>query len=303
MPSVVSYGAVANVRTQLVIEFTTSGPATRILLQAPATFVLSCMTDPLWSLSLSGANCSEDPLTITVTEPFVGDIAFALQADLPSTTPDNCTFNLLVEDANEVAVDAAYGVLGKSLEDDFGMGVIADSGIPWISDATLIWSHSGANSTSLITMWITFAFEVKVIKAVLITLPSGFAHIVTSPYEMKISRRFPLHPTTWLEYAQADSLKVLVDDTGILSISAGEYSFSFSVTVPSSMSWNNIWHISLCTLATCSSPTDETVFVSFPLAGFGIGDSYDMTSAVGHFGFIPCFTLAFWFHWRSVGVL
>ena len=73
-------------------------------------------------------------------------------------------------------MDAASGVLVKSLEDDFGMGVIADSGIPWISDSTLIWSHSSANSTSLITMRITFAFEVKVIKAVLITLPSGFAH-------------------------------------------------------------------------------------------------------------------------------
>merc|ERR1712232_1172118 len=74
-----------------------------------------------------------------------------------------------------------------------------------------------------------------------------------------------------------DRLLIKLDGANADSkISPGTYSFAFPAMVPccteEDMPKNNVWYLSLCTDQECADLDDESVVVSFPIAGFSLND-------------------------------
>jgi hypothetical protein len=261
----VSYAGVANLRsTQIAFTFRLEVDAgNQISVVPPHGYLLTCSTEgALRAIRLPGSqpDCIDDPLSLQLTSTFgAEEYSFAIAVDIPPETPAGNTWNLIIRDQDNEVVDAAYQIEGHPIVQ---MGV---------ESPTLAWSRADPRMASQITVGFTVSTAIQVVMAVLITFPSGFIHDVQRPTDVQnLNKAFPLASgTNWADTSQTNRLKVLLDDTDDTTvIQPGTYRFTFPVLVPPTIPPNNIWFLSLCGDQTCRLPSDRSVIVSFPLAGF-----------------------------------
>jgi hypothetical protein len=262
----VFYAGVANLRsTQIVFTFRLEVDAgNQIYVVPPQGYLLTCSTEnALKAIRLPGSQpqCVDDPLSLTLTSTFTADeYSFAVAVDVPPETPDDNTWDIIIRDQDNNVVDAAYQIVGQRI---VNMGV---------ESPTLVWSLAEARMDSVITVGFTVSTAIEVVKALLITFPTGF--LLTDqlrPTDVRsLNRAFPLSSgNSWADTSLEDRLKILLDDSADTTvIQTGTYLFTFPVVVPSAIPAKNIWFLSLCSDQDCRTYLDESVEVSFPLAGF-----------------------------------
>jgi len=271
MNSAVMYAGVAGAQgTQMSIVFQVGvNGGTSIGIEPPAGYALHCSAEgTLQQVSLPGAtpHCAESPFVLTLNNAtlMAGLYSFGVAADVPAKTPDFNTFNIIVRDRYGQTLDAAYRVLGKPVL-EIGAG-----------SPTLAWSRSDAGVPSMITVGFSLQENLKTgqIKAVLVSFSDSFVH---EGKDLQVSNEngLPvLDGDEWVDVKSIERIKVILDDrSGSRAIPAGRYAFSFKVFVPSaaSMPRNNFWYISLCSNKLCTKPGDNYTIISFPLAGFNLG--------------------------------
>merc|ERR1719158_1755675 len=126
----------------------------------------------------------------------------------------------------------------------------------------------------MISIEITFDQENDNVKALLIQFPEGFIHNIQKASDvLNENPDFPIAEGEWAYYGSLSAIKILVQETTSLgTIPVGTYSFSFPVQVPGAgVPRINVWRLSMCESATCRDHEDPEVLVSFPIAGFNIG--------------------------------
>eukprot|EP00397_Hematodinium_sp_SG-2012_P005018 GEMP01005035.1.p1 GENE.GEMP01005035.1~~GEMP01005035.1.p1 ORF type:complete len:731 (+),score=154.13 GEMP01005035.1:195-2387(+) len=216
-------------------------------------------------------------VNLVVNETLVpGMYAFSLMVTVPTATPADNTFSLMLFDKECNVVDAAMNVLGQDIQP----GLI-------MSASPLRWSRSEVGHLSAVTL----GFNVKESKSsqgtevrrkigeILINFPAGFIHGVSQPGHVfttiqkgDLADGVPLSkPKEWLDSSQKDRLRISVNTPPGLG-ETGEYIFTFPVYVPAQIPPYNVWIISICDAGGgCISSMDSSVRVAFPLAGFQIG--------------------------------
>lgn len=276
----VSYGAVAGIKQTLItFTFTLSVDAGSVIsVTAPLGFLLTCSAEGAFrQISLPGTRpaCVDDPLLLTLSTVLTaGSYAFGIAVDVPPQTPAINTFDLQILDQDQAVVDAIFGMEGLQV-----MNISA--GGPSIS-----WSRSDGGQATLITMGLTFSQPTVNIKVMLISLPETFVHNIQKPTDvLNFNKQFPLSSgLQWADASYMDRVRIMLDDTnGGAIIPPGTYQFSFPALVPLKMPPNNVWRISLCNDPACNAPTQSSVVVSFPLAGFALGEvaSQDLAGVSG----------------------
>jgi len=277
----IRYAGVPNLQSgQMTFTFTLDQDAGNVIeVQAPPGYVLTCSLDgALKQMSLPGdrPQCTDDPLVLQLTQTLsAGEYAFAIAADLPAETPVGNTFNLIVSDLDGNVVDAAYAIPGQPI-----IAISSDSAATeaWVDSPTLSWTASEAGQTSTVTIGLTFNGETNALMALLITAPVGFTHEVRRLTDVQnLNKDFPVAPAPWVDTTQPDRIMIRLDDTeDTVTIPAGTYSWSFPVLVPccseADMPRNNVWVLTLCTTRECMSENDRGFLLSFPLAGFNLGE-------------------------------
>jgi len=264
-------GITSLVATQIAITFTLDydyASGNTISVVPPAGYMLTCsMEGSLKTISLPGGrpDCIDDPLELYLTQPLTrGSYAFAVTADLPSETPVMNNFNLIIKDRSNNVVDARNGVPGKTLV-DFG----AES-------PTLTWSRAGPGQVSEVTIGLTFTRNTQSLQALLIMLPERFRHDVQKPTDVQNSNsRFPVAPgRSWADTSKPNRIKIYFDDNvNIATIPADVYSWRFPALMPQEVPKVNIWFICLCSDQRCEHQNDMSVLVTFPVAGFDLGET------------------------------
>jgi hypothetical protein len=267
MGTTVSYAGVANLQsTQIAFTFTLGVDAgNQISVVPPHGYLLTCSTEgALKAIHLPGSqpDCIDDPLTLQLTNTLSADeYAFAVAVDVPPETPAGNTWNLIIRDQDNNVVDAAYQIVGH--------GVVAIG----VEEPTLAWSRADPRMPSDITVGFTVSTAITVVKSVLVTFPNSFIHDVQKPTDVQnLNKGFPVASgSDWADTSATDRIRILLDDTDdttVINADTIPYRFTFPVLVPPTVPANNIWFLSLCTDQQCRMPSDRSVVVSFPLAGF-----------------------------------
>ncbi|KAF4672007.1 protein arginine methyltransferase 10 [Perkinsus chesapeaki] len=278
----ISYAGVSSaVTTQntmvwFAVSFDVSaGGASQIVVVQPKDYKFRC-SDAAFvkSLSLPGGHpeCTEEyPLTLTLYNSTldIGSYAFTVRVQNPATTPVNNTFDVLVKSSDGKVVDAAFGVPGLSV-------VRAHVVNPFV-----YWSSSIPSSTSRVQIGFEVKSTVDMFKAILITLPPSFVHLVGNPTEViNNNKDFPVASGTgWADVSNSNAVKILMDDTTALTVvSPGKYSWTFPIRLPRVLPAKNIWFISFCESRQCSSHDGDDVVVDHPIPGF---EFYEKSPAGG----------------------
>jgi hypothetical protein len=266
----VRYPGIANLNAQMAWSFVTTVDAgSRIVVTAPEGFFLTCSTEgALKVITLPGGNqqCEGEEgntLSIILNETLTrNEFAFAIKAQIPPETPELNEFSIQILDRKLMVIDGAYGVPGVPIGNHRIL-------LPFLS-----WTKSDPNSNSEITAGISFDEEVEWVRAILFTFPDTIIHDVIKPSQCKnLNRKFPL-PSDG-EFADTSNyafIKVYTADTDSGLIPPDIYKWNFPVMLPAEMPRDNVWYISLCDDRSCRFPTDPSVVVHFPIAGFRMGE-------------------------------
>jgi len=266
------YPGVANIFAQLTASFrnTIADVGARIVVTGPPDFGLTCSTEgALRAISLPGGNhqCEGEEgntLTILLNETLMRDIyAFGIMVQVPAQTPTNNDFSIQILDRKLVIHDGAYGIPGVDIRNYLIK-------LPYLS-----WQKSEPNQATIITAGITFDEDVEWVRAILFTFPETIIHDVVRMAQIKsMNRKFPL-PSDGI-YADTSDYKYIkvytAQGEGAGLITADVYKWNFPVMLPGEMPRENVWYISLCDDRSCRVPTDNTVMVHFPVAGFRMGE-------------------------------
>jgi len=244
-----------------------------IEVQAPQQYFLSCSGGDLHSISLPGGppDCNAfgfGGFTIFLNETLTpGAYAFAAKMSLTADIPQDNVFALIVrERSTELIIDAALELPGKPF-------------VPLqMTQPSLAWSTAGFGGLSSVTVGFTFTNTTNNLRALLISLPEGFRHLVREPQNVKMSNAMlPLMKGRgdWIYLEKTASLRVFLEPTDP-EIAIGSYRLTFPVLLPETLGqmppWN-LWSLSLCTDRTwCTHPQDLSVIMSFPMAGFAPGE-------------------------------
>jgi len=120
---------------------------------------------------------------------------------------------------------------------------------------------------------------------ILLSLPVGFTHLVERPEDFTlVNEDMPIDLSSgWLDYMQRDRLRISLhlNQSSWLTLKGGEYTFRFSVLVPSPLPVFNVWQVSLCRpyYGGCNSVTDPAVLVRFAYPGFEFGQVSHLAGA------------------------
>jgi hypothetical protein len=267
------YPGVANLKDALIsFQFTVDVPfGKQIGVVAPMGYMLTCSTqNALRQISLPGKppECVDDPLQLILENALpVGTYSFAIKVDLPDQEPEDNTFNIEIMNLDNEIVDAAYGLPGQRI-------------VPiGVKDPTLAWTGSDPGEETMITFGLTFTEATPNIKTVLLNFPDKFVHDVRRPTDVQnLNKRFRVAAgQDWADISNSDRLKIRLDDSDDqMTVPPGTYEWNFPAVVPcceeSEMPKVNVWHLSLCSDLACNIPGDSNIIVTFPMAGFALGE-------------------------------
>jgi len=246
----------------------------------PDEFAPDCSDGKLELIALpdSGGCDDSDPmhLVIAINSTIVpAEYTFAFQVTPPLVTPVQNQISIVLKDRYGNVRDAAVDMPGVEIQEKLR-----------IAAKPLWWTQSRPGWPSRITC----AFEAleplpdyivapnQQISEILISLPSGFTHLVDTITDFTIlNDDMPLADgNTWLDYMAKDRLRVILNlnQSSWTTLKSGIYSFQFQVRVPDPMPIFNVWHISLCRPnfpGGCSRISDPAVLINFAIPGFRIG--------------------------------
>jgi len=256
----------------------------------PTTFTYFC--DSFYQVSLPGEVACE-----TYQESFrlafnhsvaPGDYSFSILAKIPVDIPDETEFSVLLIDRHGDVQDAAMNVPGPPVKDNLIIYVPTDQvGFKWFPEKIV------GGQVFYVEFVLTFEQDVPpdpsdapVIGEILFTLPTGFVHDIRTIGDVTNSDDMWEPPGGMkVDFTQLDRVRITVDNGQYTDepeiakiIKKNSYAFSFPVIVPMIMPTTNIWVVSVCGIGGgCSSPNDADVLLSFPLAGFQIGQVHPLT--------------------------
>jgi len=298
--AVAAYGAIplATVSVAITFPVTHYGSLQPKALQvyAPENYELSCAASyfRLISMPRNSSVCTTSPLTITLEDESAfpeGTHTFMMGVTVPRTTPTSSSSSVapyfrirLLEDADNTAlskvVDAATTIPGHEVQ----------SLLLRLKQPTLSWASSKPDSTTTITLRLTFdralaaGSSVLAFAAILIELPEDIDHTMTSSSELSnLNSEFPLaEDGVQLDAVGSSSTKFggsaptlrkirLVRDES-QAVPAGTHGWVFPIAIPSTMPTANIWYMSLCSDASCTSKDDSSVFTTFAVSGFFLNE-------------------------------
>merc|ERR1719443_1315904 len=100
--------------------------------------------------------------------------------------------------------------------------------------------------------------------------------------EFKGGSKLPLlggvESSGWLDFSNPSRIRMKLDTEQSATLAPGRYRWEYPIYVPPRLPAYNIWTMTFCRPAegddphdTCFSNDDSTVIVSFPMAGFDVG--------------------------------
>lgn len=256
----------------------------------PTTFTYFC--DSFYQVSLPGEVACE-----TYQESFrlafnhtvaPGDYSFSILAKIPVDIPDETEFSVLLIDRHGDVQDAAMNVPGPPVKDNLIIYVPTDQvGFKWYPEKII------GGQVTFVEFVLTFEQDVPpdpsdapVIGEILFTLPPGFVHDIRTIGDVSNQDDIWEPPGgRKVDFTMLDRVRITVDngqytdDPNIAKIiKKNSYAFNFPIIVPMIIPTTNIWVVSVCGIGGgCASPNDADVKLSFPLAGFQIGEVHPLT--------------------------
>lgn len=269
----VVYAGIASSQTQAAFGFRSEAfleAGGRVSVWMPEGFQASCMIGDVMPISLPGVvGCdTQGPAVVLTLDSALpaGDYAFVLTAWAPSSTPHDNVFALVLLDSFGAVQHSAPQLAGQSLHQDFS-----------IHPLPLSWTSSVSAQASTVTLGfsVTAALAAGVVGSLAISFPPYFSHAVDQ--DAGVTLQVPKHQSVLLHPYAVDSL--VVEFNSKQGMSEGDYLFSFPVTVPTAMPPYNVWLLMLCppsTTGPCLSGEDAAALVTFPWAGFDLGQPSPM---------------------------
>jgi hypothetical protein len=274
----VEYAGMQLIDTQMVVQFKTREQmdlGAQIKVLNPPDYTVRCSGDEFNSIYLPGIlECTTRRgfFTLALNDTLApGSYAFSVMVETPRTTPgrrlSGNKFSLLLLDKNQQVQDASMNMAGQEIRQDFVAQAIE-----------LSWTSSEAGQASSITIGFKVRTEIGrgIVADFLIMLPMNYAHAIEKKDAVRsLNSLLPLREVGtrgWVDFRMMDRLVIHLDPNR--EIPVGEYKFIFPVTVPEQMPVGNFWRVSLCGYSDsgpCLSPESEQALVTFPLAGFKIG--------------------------------
>lgn len=275
----VDYAGMPLIDTQMVVQFKTREQmdlGAQIKVVNPPEYTVRCAGDEFNSIYLPGIlECSTRRgfFTLALNDTLApGSYAFSVYIETPRDTPgrrlSGNKFSLLLLDKNQQVQDAAMNMAGEEIRSDFVAQAI-----------DLSWTSSEAGQASSITLGFKVRSEIPrgVVADFLIMLPMNYAHAIEKKDAVRsLNSMLPIREVGtrgWVDFRMMDRLVIHLDPNKAVPV--GEYRFIFPVTVPEQMPVGNFWRVSLCGYSDagpCLTPESDQVLVTFPLAGFKIGE-------------------------------
>lgn len=285
------YAGVPSIAGQVVFRFEieeTQENGATLVLNFPEGFALQCNGAFFRPISLprerGPATCQgdarENKVTITVGERMAqGKYAFAALGTPPSKMAQaENIFSLRVLNDQGTVADAAMGIPGIQIQ----YGVKA-SALP------LSWNMAEAGKISTVGMGFQLIedlpdFNPPRISQILILFPPDVVQSVQRRSHVNVmNEQLPLRsqPADWLDFMEDDRLRIFLDpNTTAARMKTGRYSFTFPALIPNRMPPFNVWQMTICIEmfdehgreTGCDHPTDKAAVVTFPLAGFNLGE-------------------------------
>lgn len=283
------YPGIPGIQARIVWHF-----QTQVLVEAggwlhamlPDGFVPECKAASLQAIALpTSGGCrildAQNVLVYINSTITPGEYAFAFQVTPPTLPPLRNLLSLVLKDSAGNVRDAAVDIPGQPIQDKLK-----------VQELAMTWSSAKALRSSVITVGFQALEQLpdlvvapdQQISEVLIVLPQGFTHLVSTRSDFTLlNEDMPLRSGQWLDYMQADRLRVTLNlnRSSWTTLKAGRYQFRFPVLVPTPLPTFNVWHLCLCSPnypQGCNLITDPAVMVVFAMPGFQLGQVYGASS-------------------------
>lgn len=287
------YGGVPTVRTPMIWSF-----RSQVVIQAggwlevvlpdgmdpecyPAAFISIALPD-----QVACDASDETHLKIHINSTIVpGEYAFGFYLTPPLINPVKNEISLILKNRNGQVKDAAVRMPAPPIQDKLRIQALP---LQWTSSRAGRATTISIGFNALETLPDPIIAEFQQVGEILITLPSGFLHLVEIESDFSSTNEdLPKRRKGWLDYMKKNQVRVSLDlnQTGSWApMKSGKYEFRFPVLVPMLLPAVNVWHISLCSPSYpngCTRLSDPNVLLSFPMAGFNFGDAGDTTAMTG----------------------
>mmetsp|Transcript_11515 Transcript_11515/g.25583 ORF Transcript_11515/g.25583 Transcript_11515/m.25583 type:complete len:300 (-) Transcript_11515:48-947(-) len=254
-------------------------PGSRLVLERPPSFVgVKCAGFFLRRIAFPTASDCVDPeeegedvvITINSTLP-AGSYAVSITVQTPSfIDPEDAVFSLILQSSTGKVYDAAIGLVGPPIIENL-----------MARASSLYWSSAFPGDVA--TLEAGFTLEEKPpatreISSILVSLPSGFSHAISTEADVETFTSDPngkwVASGRWLTYGEPGRFRVEVVPS---NLTRNEYKMRFPVLIPPVVPARNVWMVSLCGIDSttgerCFSYTDRAAFLTWPIAGFEIGE-------------------------------
>lgn len=220
-----------------------------------------------------------------------GQQAFAVTSTCPASVQDN-TFYIVVFTSTGEVQDAAMSIPGRRIQ----------QGLP-VKALDLIWGTAEPNRATFVSAGFQLLDDLPlkdppIMSEVIVQLPPDFKQQVTRPAQVETMSQPIPYADNWLDATNPTRLRLLLDGAQTAYLQQGKYRFQFPILVPARMPAYNVWLITICsptaTNATCSGPDDPRALVTFPLAGFAMGQVSHDSSVAFATGGCPEIRMPFW---------
>lgn len=287
----VVYPGIPAVSGQMAFRFITNEKIEaggKLVVGYPSSITINCDGAYLYKIALEGEiRCSNFPregkfeLTLSRRLP-PGQQAFGVTSTCPFAVNEANVFYIKVLDHTGQVMDAAMNVPGGRIQ--HGLSVAALS---------LVWSNSEPNYAASISLGFELVQSLPpiekdppVMSELVVKVPRDFLQQVRRKNQIEVlNQPLPWRSGEWLDASDPTKLNFWLDESITPELAVGRYRFSFPVLVPSRMPKYNVFVLTICgpavntTNATAASPKctgeeDPRAMVSFPLAGFAMGESH-----------------------------
>ncbi|CAE8736426.1 unnamed protein product, partial [Polarella glacialis] len=278
----VVYPGIPSISGQMAFQFITNekldaGGILRV--GYPKDITIQCGGSYLQQVALEGYvscqnNAREGFFQLTLSRPLPpGQQAFAVESTCPTTVINNQFYIIVMTNQNQV-VDAAMSIPGLPIQHGFSLAAL-----------DLIWGNAEPNRATFISMGFELLTELPlkdppIMAEIVVTLPKDFFHqVMRSSHVETMAKPLPKKiEGGWLDVTNPTVVRVLLDETLVSTLAVGQYRFQFPILVPGRMPKYNVWTMTICAPTrmnvSCTGPTDPRALVSFPMAGFNMGQSH-----------------------------
>lgn len=278
----VVYAGVPSISSQMAFRFITNekleaGGVLRV--GYPKTIQIECTGESLYKVGLEGdVNCQnfikEGYFQLTLGRPLPpGQQAFAVRSTVPSSVPDNNFYIMVLSNTGEVR-DAAMSVPGRRVQHGLALSAME-----------LIWGTAEPKRSTYVSMGIELTAELPlkdppIISELVIQVPADFTQQVQKSSHVEVlTRPLPQRSGGWLDVSNPSRLRLLLDEQKVQELEIDAYRFQFPIQVPSVMPKYNVWEMTVCgpaltPNATCTGKDDVRALITFPLAGFAMGENH-----------------------------